>query len=249
MQPQRGLGAGDPGRLRALAAQGGGQVQARPAGLLDRRRDPQGRVGLRPLAAARGALGDQLGRRRRPRPVPLLDLGDLRRRCQRRRAPRHLQRPRLGLRHRQLPARLRRAGRLAGARFSLTTTPSGTSKRCCRPPPASAPGCTMYCAGAAAQPRRSARRASGQGRIRRQVDRSSAHPLLLGWRPRAQARPIAGSYCWSADGRQVFGADERGLDCSGAVRWLLVLSGYTDPGASGLRRARRSTTPRAAAST
>jgi hypothetical protein len=45
--------------------------------------------------------------------------------------------------------------------------------------------------------------------------------------------PTAGSYCWSADGRQVFGADEEGLDCSGAVRWLLVLTGYEDPG--GLR--------------
>jgi hypothetical protein len=42
--------------------------------------------------------------------------------------------------------------------------------------------------------------------------------------------PSTGDYCWSADGRQVFGAAERGLDCSGAVRWLLVLSGYPDPG-------------------
>jgi hypothetical protein len=43
--------------------------------------------------------------------------------------------------------------------------------------------------------------------------------------------PSPGSYCWSADGRQVFGAPEAGLDCSGAVRWLLVLAGYRDPGA------------------
>ena len=43
--------------------------------------------------------------------------------------------------------------------------------------------------------------------------------------------PSQGSYCWSANGRQVFGAPEAGLDCSGAVRWLLVLSGYPDPGA------------------
>jgi hypothetical protein len=43
--------------------------------------------------------------------------------------------------------------------------------------------------------------------------------------------PSHGSYCWSADGRQVFGAPEAGLDCSGAVRWLLVLGGYPDPGA------------------
>jgi hypothetical protein len=43
--------------------------------------------------------------------------------------------------------------------------------------------------------------------------------------------PSRGTYCWSADGRQVFGAPEAGLDCSGAVRWLLVLAGYPDPGA------------------
>jgi hypothetical protein len=42
--------------------------------------------------------------------------------------------------------------------------------------------------------------------------------------------PSPGSYCWSASGQQVFGAPEDGLDCSGAVRWLLVLSGFPDPG-------------------
>lgn len=42
--------------------------------------------------------------------------------------------------------------------------------------------------------------------------------------------PSTGSYCWSAGARQVFGSGEKGLDCSGAVRWLLVLSGYRDPG-------------------
>jgi hypothetical protein len=42
--------------------------------------------------------------------------------------------------------------------------------------------------------------------------------------------PSPGSYCWSAAGEQVFGASEDGLDCSGAVRWLLVLSGFPDPG-------------------
>ncbi len=47
----------------------------------------------------------------------------------------------------------------------------------------------------------------------------------------AQPGPSGGSYCWSASGQQVFGAPEKGLDCSGAVRWLLVLSGYPDPGA------------------
>jgi hypothetical protein len=42
--------------------------------------------------------------------------------------------------------------------------------------------------------------------------------------------PSPGEYCWSASDQQVFGAPEDGLDCSGAVRWLLVLSGYPDPG-------------------
>jgi hypothetical protein len=46
----------------------------------------------------------------------------------------------------------------------------------------------------------------------------------------AEPGPSPGSYCWSATGEQVFGASEDGLDCSGAVRWLLVLSGYPDPG-------------------
>jgi hypothetical protein len=42
--------------------------------------------------------------------------------------------------------------------------------------------------------------------------------------------PSAGTYCWSGSGEQVLGATEAGLDCSGAVRWLLVLSGFPDPG-------------------
>ena len=46
----------------------------------------------------------------------------------------------------------------------------------------------------------------------------------------AKPGPSPGSYCWSAAGEQIFGAPEAGLDCSGAVRWLLVLSGYPDPG-------------------
>jgi transglycosylase-like protein with SLT domain len=46
----------------------------------------------------------------------------------------------------------------------------------------------------------------------------------------AKPGPSGGEYCWSADGRQVFGAGEDGLDCSGAVRWLLVLSGFEDTG-------------------
>jgi Membrane-bound lytic murein transglycosylase B len=46
----------------------------------------------------------------------------------------------------------------------------------------------------------------------------------------AKPGPSGGSYCWSAAGQQVFGAPEKGLDCSGAVRWLLELSGYKDTG-------------------
>ena len=42
--------------------------------------------------------------------------------------------------------------------------------------------------------------------------------------------PTGGSYCWSAGGSKRFGSGEKGLDCSGAVRWLLVLAGYKDPG-------------------
>jgi hypothetical protein len=45
--------------------------------------------------------------------------------------------------------------------------------------------------------------------------------------------PSSGVYCWNAAGRRVMGSTAQGLDCSGAVRWLLVLSGYPDPG--GLR--------------
>lgn len=43
--------------------------------------------------------------------------------------------------------------------------------------------------------------------------------------------PSGGSYCWNAAGQQIFGSTAQGLDCSGAVRWLLVLAGYPDPGA------------------
>jgi hypothetical protein len=42
--------------------------------------------------------------------------------------------------------------------------------------------------------------------------------------------PSPGTYCWNAAGEQVFADPEDGLDCSGAVRWLLVLSGFPDPG-------------------
>jgi hypothetical protein len=47
----------------------------------------------------------------------------------------------------------------------------------------------------------------------------------------AKPGPSGGNeYCWSADGLKVYGAGEEGLDCSGAVRWLLVLSGLRDTG-------------------
>jgi Transglycosylase SLT domain len=41
--------------------------------------------------------------------------------------------------------------------------------------------------------------------------------------------PSSGSYCWSTTGK-VFGSADVGLDCSGAVRWLLTLTGYRDTG-------------------
>jgi hypothetical protein len=45
--------------------------------------------------------------------------------------------------------------------------------------------------------------------------------------------PSPGTYCWNGSGEQLFGAAEDGLDCSGAVRWLLVLAGFPDPGPTG----------------
>jgi Transglycosylase SLT domain len=42
--------------------------------------------------------------------------------------------------------------------------------------------------------------------------------------------PSEGTYCWTAQEQMVYGSSTRGLDCSGAVRWLLVLAGYSDPG-------------------
>ncbi len=41
------------------------------------------------------------------------------------------------------------------------------------------------------------------------------------------------SYCWGRDGAKHPNGGERGLDCSGAVRWLLTLTGYHDPGGIG----------------
>jgi hypothetical protein len=42
--------------------------------------------------------------------------------------------------------------------------------------------------------------------------------------------PSTGTWCVTGDGRRVHSVNTVGLDCSGAVRWLLVLSGYPDPG-------------------
>lgn len=41
--------------------------------------------------------------------------------------------------------------------------------------------------------------------------------------------PDGGTYCWTAAGVKDYGNPADGLDCSGAVRWLLVLSGFPDP--------------------
>lgn len=61
------------------------------------------------------------------------------------------------------------------------------------------------------------------------IDRGR-HPYCWGGGHAAQPGPSTGSYCWTAAGSKNFGSGERGLDCSGAVRWLLVLAGYDDPG-------------------
>lgn len=42
--------------------------------------------------------------------------------------------------------------------------------------------------------------------------------------------PSVGTYCHTVDNSFDFGDPEPGLDCSGAVRWLLVSVGYLDPG-------------------
>ena len=42
--------------------------------------------------------------------------------------------------------------------------------------------------------------------------------------------PSPGAWCQAADGSQITGDTEPGLDCSGAVRWLLTSVGVPDPG-------------------
>jgi hypothetical protein len=47
----------------------------------------------------------------------------------------------------------------------------------------------------------------------------------------ARPGPDPGDYCWNAAGTErIHDPSLTGLDCSGAVRWLLVLTGYDDPG-------------------
>jgi len=56
------------------------------------------------------------------------------------------------------------------------------------------------------------------------------HPYCWGGGHATSPGPSTGSYCWGSAGAKAYGTSERGLDCSGAVRWLLVLAGYADPG-------------------
>jgi hypothetical protein len=56
-------------------------------------------------------------------------------------------------------------------------------------------------------------------------------PYCWGGGHAARPGPSGGVYCWNAAARRVLGSRAEGLDCSGAVRWLLVLAGYRDPGA------------------
>lgn len=44
-----------------------------------------------------------------------------------------------------------------------------------------------------------------------------------------QPGPSGGDYCWHGD-QKVYGSSRLGLDCSGAVRFLLTESGFSDPG-------------------
>ena len=61
------------------------------------------------------------------------------------------------------------------------------------------------------------------------IDRGR-HPYCWGGGHGPRPGPSTGSYCWTTAGSKAFASAERGLDCSGAVRWLLVLAGYPDPG-------------------
>lgn len=56
------------------------------------------------------------------------------------------------------------------------------------------------------------------------------HPYCWGGGHSTTPGPSTGSYCWTSNGTKAFGTSQTGLDCSGAVRWLLVLACYKDPG-------------------
>ncbi len=65
------------------------------------------------------------------------------------------------------------------------------------------------------------------------IDRKR-YPYCWGGGHSPQPGPSPGiSYCWGKDGAKHPNGDEPGLDCSGAVRWLLTLTGYSDPGGIG----------------
>jgi hypothetical protein len=56
-------------------------------------------------------------------------------------------------------------------------------------------------------------------------------PYCWGGGHAAHPGPSPGiSYCHTVDHRRAFDTRTPGLDCSGSVRWLLVLAGYPDPG-------------------
>ena len=67
-------------------------------------------------------------------------------------------------------------------------------------------------------------------RVASWIDQGS-HPYCWGGGHATKPGPSTGSYCWTSADTKAFGSGELGLDCSGAVRWLLVLTGYRDPGA------------------
>lgn len=55
-------------------------------------------------------------------------------------------------------------------------------------------------------------------------------PYCWGGGHGANPGPSPGQYCHSTTNAHIFGDPEPGLDCSGAVRWLLVSAGLPDPG-------------------
>ena len=230
MQLQRWVGEGNPGRLRALVGESGEQVQARSQGVFDRRRDPLRRVELRTLdPAGGGARHPELGWRRGPRSVPRpsweaygVDAnGD-------------------GVKDPySIPdsifatANLLHADGAPGdwhaAIFDYNHAEWYVEEVLEK---AASLGARVHevCAGAAARlgelPTEALARVEY---VAKWIESRRIH-YCWGGGHAVKPGPSSGSYCWSASGQQVSGAPEKGLDCSGAVRWLLVLSGYKDPG-------------------